>query len=65
MYWELLHGVVEEEEMQMASSEFREHWHYRAMCFRINTNADINPVRREQYEQLMKQARIYREEHEL
>ena len=65
MYWDLVHGIVEEDQMQMESTEFREHLLYRAGMFRKNTNASMNPVRREQYEHLMELARKYRREREI
>ena len=60
LYMELLHGLED-----LGSKIFREHWYYRAMMFRINTNASMNLQAREMYDKLMEAAKDYRGEHEL
>ena len=49
----------------LESTTFREHWYYRAMCFKINTNASMNEHTRTMYDKLLELARIYRREHRI
>ena len=47
----------------LESTTFREHWYYRAMCFKISTDASVRPRARAMYGTLLELARIYRREH--